>query len=67
LVSAAEHIESERYDQLLQTDPGFRAVRMRNECGPIIDPQLHSQCIASFGQDEPSVGSARPRQSGQRG
>jgi hypothetical protein len=50
--------ESERYDRLLETNRGFREARMRRECGPITDPQLHQQCIESFAQDEPS-GTAR--------
>jgi hypothetical protein len=34
---------------------------MRKECGPIGDPQLHAQCIASFGQNEPAMyGSSIP-------
>lgn len=53
--------ESARYDRLLQTNPGFRHARMRKECGPINDPQLHQQCMASFGQFEPAmVGSSMP-------
>jgi hypothetical protein len=47
-------IESERYDRLLETSPGFRQARMRRECGPITDPQLHQQCLDSFAQYEPS-------------
>jgi hypothetical protein len=54
------NMESARYDRLLQTNPGFRHARMRKECGPINDPQLHSQCMASFGQFEPMVGSSAP-------
>ena len=56
------NIESAHYDRLLQTSPGFRMARMRKECGPISDPQLHSQCIASFDQFEPAtmVGSSIP-------
>ena len=46
-------IESAQYDRLLETNPGFRTARMRKECGPITDPQLHSSCLASFNQDEP--------------
>jgi hypothetical protein len=46
-------IESARYDRLLETNPGFRAARVRKECGPITDPQLHASCLASFNQDEP--------------
>ena len=51
-------IESQHYDRLLQSSPGFRAQRMRKECGPISDPQLHEQCVASFQQDEPYTGSS---------
>ena len=46
-------IESAQYDRLLETNPGFRAARMRKECGPVTDPQLHASCVASFNQDEP--------------
>ena len=56
-------IESERYDRLLETNRGFREARMRKECGPITDAELRSQCIASFGQDEPFVGSSTPPRS----
>jgi hypothetical protein len=55
-------IESQHYDRLLQTSPGFRAARIRKECGPITDPEMHANCVASFQQDEPAVGSsAAPR------
>jgi hypothetical protein len=54
-------IDSERYDRLLQTSRGFREARARQECGPITDPQLHSDCLASFQQDEPSGSSTPPR------
>ena len=54
-------IESQRYDRLLQTSMGFRHARMRRECGPITDPQLHAQCLASFQQYEPVMtGSSLP-------
>jgi len=53
-------IESKRYDRLLETNRGFREARMRKECGPITDPQLHQSCLASFNQDEPYVGSSTP-------
>ena len=46
--------ESERYDRLVETNPGFRQARVRKECGPITDPQLHQQCLDSFAQYEPS-------------
>ena len=55
------NIESARYDRLLQTSWRFRQARMRKECGPIGDPQLHQQCLASFQQFEPTmVGSSIP-------
>jgi len=53
-------IESKRYERLLETNRGFRQARMRKECGPITDPQLHQSCLASFNQDEPYVGSSTP-------
>jgi hypothetical protein len=40
--------ESQHYEQMLQ-NPAFRAKRMRTECGPITDPELNSNCRASFG------------------
>jgi hypothetical protein len=40
--------ESQQYDRLLKENPAFRQARMRKECGPITDPQLHRQCIDSF-------------------
>src|SRR5438128_10782900 len=49
-------IESQRYERLLQTSPGFRQARMQKECGPITDPQLHADCLASFGPREANVG-----------
>lgn len=45
-------IQSGRYQRLVDTNRGFRAARMRKECGPITDAQLHAQCVASFNQDE---------------
>lgn len=41
-------VNSRHYTRLLRTDRAFRDARMRKECGPITDPQLHQQCIASF-------------------
>ena len=52
--------ESARYDRLLQTNPGFRHARMRKECGPIGDPQLRDQCLASFQHDSTMTGSSMP-------
>jgi hypothetical protein len=41
-------VKSERYSQVLRTSPAFRAKRIQEECGPVTDPQLHAQCVASF-------------------
>ena len=49
-------IQSQHYDRTLETNRGFSQARMRKECGPISDPQLHQSCLASFNQDEPSKG-----------
>lgn len=40
--------ESAQYERLLKESPAFRQARMRKECGPISDPQLHRQCLDSF-------------------
>jgi len=45
-------IQSERYERLVDTNRAFRHARMIKECGPITDPQLHQQCVASFSQNE---------------
>jgi hypothetical protein len=41
--------DSQRYEALVQTNSGFRANRMQKECGPIDDPQMRADCLASFG------------------
>ena len=47
--SAAQNVrESQQYEQLVCSNPGFRERRMREECGPITDPQLRQSCMASF-------------------
>jgi len=41
---------------------------MRKECGPIGDPDLNAQCLASFDQYEPTMyGSSIPPARIQRG
>lgn len=40
--------ESEHYDALVKGNPAFRQARIRKECGPIADRQLHQQCLDSF-------------------
>jgi hypothetical protein len=42
--------DSQRYEALVQTNRTFRANRMRKECGPIDDRELHAGCVASFGR-----------------
>jgi hypothetical protein len=54
-------IASQHYDRLLETNRSFRQARMRKECGPITDPELRQQCLASFRQDEPYMGSSTGR------
>ena len=47
--SAAQNVrESQQYEQLVCSNPAFRAKRIAQECGPITDPQLHQSCVASF-------------------
>ena len=47
--SAAQNVrESQQYEQLVCSNPAFRERRMREECGPITDPQLRQNCLASF-------------------
>jgi hypothetical protein len=41
---------SRNYSTLIRSNATFRKKRMEEECGPITDPQLHAQCIASFPQ-----------------
>jgi len=41
--------ESGQYETLLRSNPAFRARRIAKECGPIRDPRMHADCVASFG------------------
>ncbi|MBV8776552.1 MAG: hypothetical protein JO032_05680 [Alphaproteobacteria bacterium] len=53
------NIRSAHYDRLLETNPGFRAYRIRKECNPIDFVQnLRQDCVQSFDQYEP-MGGAR--------
>src|SRR4051794_2568105 len=59
---AAQNVrESQQYEQLVCSNPGFRERRMREECGPISDPQLRENCMASFncGPGGPTGGNFR--------
>jgi hypothetical protein len=58
--AAANVRQSQTYEQVLQSNPSFRAKRMQQECGPVTDPELHASCVASFGGDgAPSPRKAR--------
>jgi len=51
--AAANVRQSQRYEQVLSSNPSFRAKRMQEECGPITDAELHASCVASFGGGAP--------------
>ena len=40
--------QSEQYERALCGNAAFRAKRIKQECDPITDPQLHENCVASF-------------------
>ena len=40
--------DSRRYEAAVHSNSGYRANRVKKECGPINDPQLHASCVASF-------------------
>ena len=54
-------VQSNHYDRMLETNRSFREARMRKECGPITDPQLHQSCVASFAQYEPAAATSRTK------
>jgi len=33
---------------MVHSNSGYRASRVKKECGPINDPQLRASCVASF-------------------
>ena len=39
---------SEQYSAVIRSNKAFREKRMKLECDPITDPQLHESCMASF-------------------
>jgi len=57
--AAANVRQSEQYEQAVRTNPGFRAKRMQQECGPVTDPELHASCVASFGGNGAAPSSKR--------
>jgi hypothetical protein len=49
--SARQNVrDSERYGAVVYDNGSFGANRINKECGPINDPQLHANCVASFGK-----------------
>ncbi|MGE5269327.1 MAG: hypothetical protein ACM3JG_06590 [Thiohalocapsa sp.] len=47
--SAQQNVrESQQYEQLLCTNPSFRAKRIAQECGPLQGSQMYAGCVASF-------------------
>jgi hypothetical protein len=47
--SAQQNVrESQQYEQLLCTNPAFRAKRIAQECGPLEGSQFYQNCLASF-------------------
>jgi hypothetical protein len=52
--------QSQQYEQLLCTNPGFRARRIAQECGSLQGSQFYAGCVASFNcQRQPSAASWR--------
>lgn len=49
-------LQNEHYTRLLEHNRAFREARMRRECGPITDPQLHQNCLESFAEYSPWAG-----------
>jgi hypothetical protein len=46
--AAANIRQSQQYEQMLRSNPAFRAKRMQLECGTITDTELRASCEASF-------------------
>ena len=46
--AAANVRQSQQYEQMLRSNPAFRAKRMQLECGTITDAELQGSCVASF-------------------
>lgn len=49
--SARQNVaDSNRYENLIHTNPAFRAARIQKECGMFQDQATFEQCAASFNQ-----------------
>jgi hypothetical protein len=44
---------SKQYQQLLCSNPKFRATRIAKECGPLQGSEFYDSCVASFNCDKP--------------
>jgi hypothetical protein len=60
--AAANVRQSQQYEQVLSSNPAFRAKRMQQECGPVTDPELHASCVASFGGEGAAPPSSHRKQ-----
>lgn len=50
--SAQQNVQQSRqYEQLLCSNPAFRARRIAQECGPLQGSQFYANCMASFNCD----------------
>jgi hypothetical protein len=67
--SARQNVsQSDHYTRMLETNRHYREARMRKECGPITDPQVHQQCLVSFQEYSPMKASAtHPRKTASSG
>lgn len=61
--SAEQNVrESRQYEQLLCTNPSFRAKRIAQECGPLQGSQFYQGCVASFDcKQQPSAAQWRKK------
>jgi len=59
--AAANVRESQTYEQVLRSNPAFRAKRMQQECGTITDSELRASCEASFQAYGPTPSSTKRR------
>jgi hypothetical protein len=47
--------QSQQYEQLLCTNPAFRAKRVAQECGPLQGSTFYDGCVASFNCKNPNA------------
>jgi hypothetical protein len=59
--AAANIRQSQQYEQMLRSNPAFRAKRMQAECGTITDAELRASCEASFQAYGPTPTSTKGR------